>query len=248
MLRVLDTGVAAAEENMKFDGDLLDRLDPAGDPILHLYRWDSPSATYGHFIQAGKHFDLEKAALNRVKLARRPTGGGIVFHIWDLAFSFLLPAKHPAFSLNTLDNYQFVNKVVLEAVSDLFHLKETAALTPESFPSLIGDCRNFCMAKPTQYDVVYKGMKIAGAAQRKTKKGYLHQGTISLSAPHFPLLRLVLRSEQAILDAMASYTFAPLGICSSPVPLEEARQNVQQRLIEKFRALLEPTSFRFLAK
>jgi lipoate---protein ligase len=234
MLRVLDTGVSAAEENMKFDAQLLDRLDPAGQPILHLYRWDSPSATYGHFIQAGKHLDLEKAALRRVKLARRPTGGGIVFHIWDLAFSFLMPAHHPAFSLNTLDNYQFVNGAVLGAVSELFELKESASLIPESFPSLSGNCRNFCMAKPTQYDVVYKGMKVAGAAQRKTKQGYLHQGTISLAAPHLPLLREVLRSEEAILDAMASYTYAPLGNCWSPVPLEEARQNIQQRLIEKF--------------
>jgi len=238
MLRILDTGVAAAEENMKLDGRLLDGLDPAGQPILHLYRWDGPSATYGHFVQAGKHLDLEKVALHRVKLARRPTGGGIVFHIWDLAFSFLMPANHPAFSLNTLDNYQFVNHVVLAAVSDLFDLKQGAALIPESFPSSNKACQNFCMAKPTQYDVVYKGMKIAGAAQRKTKQGYLHQGTISLASPHFPLLREVLRSQEAILDAMASYTFAPLGICWSPTPLEEARRNIQQRLIEKLKAQL----------
>ena len=45
------------------------------------------------------------------------------------------------------------------------------------------------MAKPTQYDIVYKGKKIAGAAQRKKTQGYLHQGTISLAAPQIDLLQ-----------------------------------------------------------
>ena len=59
-------------------------------PLLHLYQWDGPSATYGYFIDPSKYLDLNKLRQHHVALARRPTGGGIVFHIWDLAFSFLI--------------------------------------------------------------------------------------------------------------------------------------------------------------
>ena len=232
MLQILDTGPAAAQANMDLDGQLLESLDPAGDPILHLYEWDGSSATYGYFADPAKHLDLEKTKARGLSLGRRPTGGGIVFHIWDWAFSFLMPSGHRAFSLNTLENYQFVNGAVLEAVSALFHVPGST-LIPESFASSNADCQNFCMAKPTRYDVVDKGRKVAGAAQRKTKRGYLHQGTISLASPHLGLLRDVLRSNQAVLEAMTSYTFAPLGSCWSPAPLKEARQEIQRRLIEK---------------
>ena len=105
MFQILDTGIAAAQENMDLDGRLLRDLNPAGSPILHLYEWARPSATYGYFADPAKHLDLEKTRARGVELGRRPTGGGIVFHIWDFAFSFLMPSGHPAFSLNTLENF-----------------------------------------------------------------------------------------------------------------------------------------------
>src|SRR3989338_6210616 len=123
MLRILNTGIAPAEEIMRFDEKLLQALDRTGEPILHLYRWDGPSATFGYFTPPEKHLDLNEAARRRLSLARRPTGGGIVFHIWDLAFSFLMPSDHPFFSLNALVNYQFVNQVVLEVVKEFFSLE-----------------------------------------------------------------------------------------------------------------------------
>ena len=228
-MRILDTGVAEAVENMKIDQELLNGLKPSDSPLLHLYRWDGLSATFGHFIEAVKYFHLEKVASNKLKLAKRPTGGGIVFHIWDFAFSFLMPADHPSFSQNTLENYRFVNERVLEAMESLFKLKEQELLTAER--SMSEACKNFCMAGPTQYDVVYRGMKIAGAAQRRTKQGFLHQGTISLASPQFPLLKEVLRSEEAVFQAMKSFTFVPLGAHDD---LEEARNSLQKVLTEKF--------------
>jgi len=215
------------------DARLLKDLDPEGLPILHLYDWAGPSATYGHFIDLSKHLDLTKAADSRLALARRPTGGGIVFHIWDLAFSFLMPAGHRACSKNTLENYRFVNEVVLEAV------QEKAMLISEDAPSMTPECRHFCMARPTIYDVVYQGRKVAGAAQRRTRQGYLHQGTVSLAFPHLGLLKNILRSQEEITRAMAAYTFAPLGSLWRSEALVAARCELQHLLTKKFLAKLQ---------
>jgi lipoate---protein ligase len=234
MLQILDTGTAAAQTNMDQDEELLETLSPNGEPILHLYEWEGPSATFGYFADPAKHLDLEKAKNRRLGLGRRPTGGGIVFHIWDFAFSFLMPSSHPAFSTATLENYRFVNEAVLKAVASLFPIRE-AALIPENFASTSPDCQNFCMAKPTQYDVVYQSRKIAGAAQRKKRQGYLHQGTISLASPHIDLLHDVLVSKQAVLSAMISYTYAPLGHCWNPVSLKEARREIREQLIQELK-------------
>src|SRR5579872_1672269 len=160
-LQIINTGASSSAANMALDAELLDRLDPKGSPILHLYRWAKPSATYGYFISPDQHFDLKKAEERGLSLARRPTGGGIIFHIWDLAFSFLMPSGHPAFSQNTLENYRFVNEEVRKAMQSLYHLQK-AELIPEEPAPLTPGCRNFCMAKPTQYDVMHEGLKIAG--------------------------------------------------------------------------------------
>lgn len=208
MLEIIDTGIDSAEKIMRFDGNLLENLDPNGKPILHFYRWAKPSATYGYFISPEKHLDLKKAEEKGLALARRPTGGGIIFHIWDLAFSFLMPSGHPAFSENTLENYRFVNEAVLAAMKSLFPLNQ-AELIAEEGKSQGSECRNFCMAKPTQYDVVFEGLKVAGAAQRRRKQGYLHQGSISLAYPKVDLLKAVLLSEKEVLQAM-KLTHSPL--------------------------------------
>lgn len=232
-LQILETGRAEASEIMAMDAKLLADLDPEGPPILHLYDWAGPSATYGHFIDLEKHLDLNQVAASRLSLARRPTGGGIVFHIWDLAFSFLMPINHPAFSKNTLENYRFVNEVVLDAV------QEKGVLISEEPPALSPQCRHFCMAKPTIYDVVYQGKKVAGAAQRRTRQGYLHQGTISLAFPHLGFLRQVLLSKEEITRAMTAYTFAPLGFLWRPEALQKARRELQELLKQKFLAKLQ---------
>lgn len=234
MLEILDTGISSAEENMRFDEKLLENLIPDEDPILHLYGWARPSATYGYFIRPENHLDLIKAGYHHLDLARRPTGGGIVFHIWDLAFSFLMPAGHPHFSIGTLDNYQFVNGAVLETVREYFSL--APEIIVQDVQTSNPDCRNFCMAKPTQYDVVYKGMKVAGAAQRKRRQGYLHQGTISLFAPKIELLTDVLLSKKGIVQAMNAFTFAPVKEIHE---LKKTRADLQKLLADKLRNALK---------
>lgn len=228
MLQILDTGLSTAVENMRLDEDLLEALDPSGEPILHLYDWATPSATYGYFVRPETHLNL----LGGVDFARRPTGGGIVFHIWDLAFSFLMPSNHPHFSLSTLGNYEFVNRAVLETVQTYFSLAPELIL--KDGIELSADCQNFCMAKPTQYDVVYQGKKIAGAAQRRRKQGYLHQGTISLCSPDLKLLKAVLLSKEDIVRAMQTFTFSPVKFAD----LAGVRPCLQKVLAAKLREAL----------
>ncbi len=234
MLQILDTGTASAEANMSLDAKLLSELDPKGNPILHFYRWAGPSATYGHFIKPSDYFDLEKTQWHNLALAKRPTGGGIIFHIWDFAFSFLMPAENPHFSVGTLDNYRFVNETVLEVMRGFFSLKGPVELH-SSEPT---EDLHFCMAKPTQYDVIHQGLKVAGAAQRRTKKGYLHQGSISLAFPQLDLLTDVLLSKQAIVAAMTEYSFAPLGRHWDAEQLQATRQAIQEKLATQFKERL----------
>ena len=103
---------------MAFDAMLLRRLACVQQPVLHLYEWEAPSITYGYFLDPDKIFSLNNVRTLGVQIARRPTGGGAIAHVTDLAFSMLIPAAHPAFSTNTLDNYAYINKIIADIVRE----------------------------------------------------------------------------------------------------------------------------------
>ena len=228
MWKILDTGVGAAKRNMEIDRSLLEKMDPDDAPILHFYDWEKDAATYGHFLNPGKLIDLKAAEKFQLSLARRPTGGGMVFHVTDLAFSVLIPAHYPHFSLNTLDNYHFINSRVKSGIQTFFE-NEPALLPKDPLP-LDENCPHFCMAKPTVYDVVLDGRKIAGAAQRRKQQGYLHQGTIAIALPKEDFLNAILLPGTQVKEAMLAHTFSILGEGWTENDLVEVREVLKREL------------------
>lgn len=229
---ILDTGVARAETNMALDAQLLATLAERKRPLIHFYEWEGDSATYGVLVKPEEYLNLEAARERGVTLARRPTGGGIVFHIWDLAFSVLVPATCPLFSKNTLENYALVNNAVRAAVQEFLAQGIDCSLIPEDGSALEQACQRFCMAMPTKYDVVVGGRKVAGAAQRKTKGGFLHQGTIALTLPDRELLSALLPKGSQVLDAMLQSTFPLLPKGATEQEQRDAKASLKQLLVK----------------
>jgi lipoate-protein ligase A len=64
------------------------------------------------------------------------------------------------------------------------------------------------MAKPTKYDVMWEGKKVGGGAQRRTKYGFLHQGTISLGRPDEEFLSGILLDKE-LLSSFIQNSFHP---------------------------------------
>ncbi|MBM3191644.1 MAG: lipoate--protein ligase family protein [Chlamydiae bacterium] len=231
MWTFLDSGKKSALENMALDGKLLDELSSEGAALLHFYDWEGLSATYGYFTKVEELLDKEAVEDLGLRLARRPTGGGVIFHVTDLAFSVLVPACHEGFSDNTLDNYNYVNRKVLLAVKGV--LKETGLeLLAQDPVAKEAKAAKFCMAMPTIYDVMLGDRKVAGAAQRKRKQGFLHQGSIALALPGRNFLEKLLPPE--VVEAMHLYTYPLLQQGSSQEAIQEMRLVMRKHLQQIF--------------
>lgn len=233
--QILDTGIQSAEENMRMDAQLLENADCLERPVLHWYDWSGDSATYGHFISPEKLLNMNAVQAHSLQLAKRPTGGGIVFHIWDLAFSVIVPACCPEFSLNTLHNYAFVNHAVLNTIKEFLNNELPLSLTPQDCVPWDANCAHFCMAKPTQYDVMWETRKIAGAAQRKTRQGFLHQGTIALIMPPTDYLEEILLPGTKVQEAMLAHTSPLLGHTATQEELRRAKSDLRTLLATHLR-------------
>ncbi len=226
MWKIFHSGKKVASENMKLDEELLKKMKPSDPPMLHLYGWSSPSATYGYFIEPEKLLKKDSG----LTLSRRPTGGGVLFHLWDLAFSVFIPSRHPGYSDDVMKNYKYVNDAVLLAVKGFLKNASPVDLLPVDPVALDSYCEHFCFAKPTKYDVMIGGKKVAGAAQRKKQNGFLHQGSISLALPKFDFLESILPLGSRVVDAMKIHTFAPLPSSATEEEIEDARRELSSHL------------------
>jgi lipoate-protein ligase A len=206
---------------MEKDTILLETLNPAQEPILHLYEWKSPSITYGHFIKVDQILNLQATDDLKIEVAKRPTGGGVIIHLFDLAFSFLLPSSHPSFSLNTLENYHTVNHLVQKAILPFVSEKSPELLKVDPIDDSVG--KHFCMAKPTIYDVVIGDKKVAGSAQRRKAQGFLHQGSIAISPPDLSILRSILKGPDLLIPKMENNSFSMIEAYSLELIVEKRR-------------------------
>lgn len=229
---IIDTGTDSGYNNMAIDASLLANLDNSSRPTIHFYEWQADCATYGYFVDPFTFLRKDGVEKVGLQLAKRPTGGGIIFHLWDFAFSVAIPSASYLFSENTLENYRFINQAVLNTAKEFMGNSTSASLIVDDFLPKDIHCKRFCMAQPTKYDVIMCGRKIAGAAQRKTKKGFLHQGTISLLFPPIEYLEKVLFPSTKVISAMYENTFPLLGAKASQDDFYSAKKEIQKLLIK----------------
>ena len=166
-----DESPHSAAMNMAIDEVLLETIVV---PTIRFYRWRSSALSFGYF---GKFSDVASYAVER-DLVRRWTGGGIVFHGDDLTYSIVIPASDPAFNESSVVIYEEIHRALCGALAGRDQSAElvTAAHNPRTGDS--GSLDNECFANPVRADVMMDGRKIAGAAQRRTRRGLLQQGSI----------------------------------------------------------------------
>jgi lipoate-protein ligase A len=164
---LINSGKCDAAFNMALDEALLEAMPRLQQPVLRFYGWTEPSATFGYFQ---KYSEVELATVLR-PLIRRPTGGGIVPHDADWTYSATFPPGHEWHSLKAEESYRCIHDWLRLAFAALKIETELAPCCKKSLPGQ-------CFAGHEKFDLLWRGKKIAGAAQRRNKLGLLIQGSV----------------------------------------------------------------------
>jgi lipoyl(octanoyl) transferase len=161
-----DRTPASAAMNMALDEAV---LEDCTRPILRFYGWRRPSLSFGYF---GKYVEIVAEAEDR-EVVRRWTGGGSVLHGKDLTYSVVTPSSDRVASQGPPVIYAALHSAIRAAL-----LAEgwEAQLATSAAPKV----SDACFANPVRHDLLFDGRKIAGAAQRRTRGGFLHQGSIQM--------------------------------------------------------------------
>lgn len=222
---------SSAEENMKRDSRYLDEVSFQTRPLLNFYAWEKPSLTYGYFIKPFDCLNIDEVRSRGIDVAQRPTGGGIVMHWCDLAFSLVVPSTHSLYCAKPIESYQKINAIVLQAVVTFLGKRSPIDLLESENSHALKENKKFCMAHPTRYDVMLDGKKIGGAAQRRTREGLLHQGSICLRLPEVDELRSLINMDVPVAETMGVMS---CSLIEKNAVFEEERKKLKQHLIDEF--------------
>ncbi|MHC4729789.1 MAG: lipoate--protein ligase family protein [Planctomycetota bacterium] len=158
-MRLIRSGALSPELNLALDEALL----RAGTETLRLYAWDPPGLSLG-FFQRAAEFECPPG----FRLVRRPTGGGAIAHIGELTIA-LIGRRRRVDAV-----YREINAWVTAAVGKLGITVAPGEGEPEAAPA------GLCFDTHTRYDLLARGRKVFGSAQRRGGDRFLLHGSLVL--------------------------------------------------------------------
>lgn len=168
----LDDKLRTGPQNMAVDQLLLQNC--AEQALIRFYGWSRPEVSFGYFDtleSAQAKFDDD--ALHFV---RRWTGGGMVDHRKDFTYTIVLPKGHAWASLRGAESYRIIHAAVVEML-------KCCGVDAELIAEDSQNTSVACFDRPVTHDVIdQNGRKLAGAGQRRTRWGLLHQGSILVAS------------------------------------------------------------------
>ena len=154
----------AIDESLFVPGQKQNRV-----PVLRLYGFEPPAVSLGYFQ------NIATIRVDGYDVVRRLTGGGAILHNKELTYSLTIAEENEFIPRDIFDSYQKINKVLLQGL----RLLGIEASTPhQNFSG--GDKKRiaFCFDLPSRCDIVIKGGKLAGSAQRRKNGILLQHGSI----------------------------------------------------------------------
>lgn len=211
---------------MALDLLLLEAYPDAARCRLRCYGWAEPAYTFGVSQRWG---EWRPRAPEGCALVRRPTGGGLVSHLADWTFALVLPAGHPVHDLDALESYGAV-------LSGLERAMLAQGLDVRRVPRPEGERRQtaptVCAERPEPHDLVRAsdGLKVAGAAQKRSRDGLLLQGYVDRRAlPGCDWARL----ETDLATALGETLGTPARAVGAPTYPKEVAAELAARFASK---------------
>jgi lipoyl(octanoyl) transferase len=146
-------------------------LETADTPVLRVYPWEGAWGSLGYF---GKIAEA-RACFREIPWVRRWTGGGLVDHRADWTYTVVAPQREALARARGAESYRSIHLALVGALRANGISTRLSAGNDETGAML-------CFENPVSFDLLDQaGKKLAGAGQRRSKQGLLHQGSVSLT-------------------------------------------------------------------
>jgi len=176
LFRLIRSGALSAASNMALDEKIFKRYLEDGIGVLRLYQWRKPSFTYGFSQDPKNQLDLPACAVDGVEVAKRITGGGILFHDDEITYSFVCSKSDVGEAQRVFVDYRNICGFLIRFYESL-GLNPKFALETENFSKRCAP-HELCSAAHEKYDIVIGAKKIGGNAQKRNRQAIFQHGSI----------------------------------------------------------------------
>jgi lipoyl(octanoyl) transferase len=225
--RIIQDSLGDGALNMITDRAILMACNEGNVPAtLRLYGWQRPTLSIGYSQEISQYIDLESCKRNNIPVVRRFTGGRALLHQYEMTYSVIAPIPHPEFPGNLRGSFERISQAILEslriggiegaAVAGKNKIKDVAGRSPACF-SMANHC-----------EIVVRGKKLVGSAQRRLRSAFLQHGSVILDVvPNLTHTLLKYSSEtqkQAVLDSLISNTTSLKQLLQKNLENDEVNQ------------------------
>ncbi|BCG45640.1 Lipoate-protein ligase A [Citrifermentans bremense] len=232
--RLIDTGPLDGPANMALDEALLNCFDKErSQPLLRLYGWDPPALSVGRFQDVAASLKLELCQEEKVPVVRRMTGGGIIYHAQELTYSIVCAPGHIGGAAGVKEGFRRLCAFLLGTYGKL-GLEASFAVDLNPDEERLGARTAFCFAGKEEFDIVVRGRKIGGNAQRRVNGAILQHGSIPLVSRVQHGLRYL---KEPAPGAAGAVSLTELGIA---VEQPQLKQALVESFEERLGVTLEP--------
>lgn len=219
MRLILDPHLRGAE-NMARDEALLEE----GTPTVRLYGWRPACVSLGR-SQTEAEVDLEAARSWGLDVVPRCTGGGAILHNeTEVTYAVVLPLDHPGLPRDIPGSFGFLGAGVVEGLRLLGLPAEVESVQENTRETL-------CYVRRQGTNVMVRGRKVSGGAQRRNGKAVLQHGTVIVDRDEERMARLFRTEPDVIRRRVTSLREEGLDV---------TREKLVEALVEGFRRSLGP--------
>ena len=211
-LRVIFDTKNRAYWNMALDESLLMNLQEIG-PTLRVYGWEPHAVSIGYFQSMEEEVNVEVAREKGIDLVRRITGGGAVYHKWEVTYSIILPP----FRGRILDSYRVINKGIVNALRKMGVNAKHHGIN----------------------DVIVNNRKISGNAQTRKYGGLLQHGTVLMDVDVDEMFKVLRVPEEKLRDKTienVKHRVTSLKHLGIEITFEELQKYLVDGFIDTFNA------------
>ena len=155
-------------------------MEHAQEPVLRYYGWKPAALSLGKSQRQLADIQLKACQARGIELVRRPSGGKTVLHSDELTYSIIF--KNIFLKGGILECYRLISSAIVAGLK-----KPELKLAPHKRSKTKG---TNCFIELSPFEVAYKGKKLIGSAQTRTRKAVLQHGSILLDID-YDLWRMV---------------------------------------------------------